>query len=141
MRRSTGGAAARGREAGFTVVAALLIAILFFGLIGLLLVESAEAYRNAQRFRARVTAFVMAGNAVEIAAAGIVSGAAHRVDVEIDGYQLTAEVQRAGERFVITAASVRSGGGAGASVRVEGRVVGSSIEVFRTLHRDGVAAQ
>jgi hypothetical protein len=46
----------------------LIIAILFFAMMTLLLIESSEMSRRADRYRSRVIAQVLAENAVELAA-------------------------------------------------------------------------
>lgn len=59
-------------ERGFALIAALLISLLFFGLIELALRDTSEAVRSAHRQRARFASEILADNAIELAAAGMV---------------------------------------------------------------------
>jgi hypothetical protein len=54
-------------------MAVLILAILFFALMTLLLVESSEMSRRADRYRSRVLAQVLAENGVELAAQKMVT--------------------------------------------------------------------
>jgi hypothetical protein len=58
----------RSRERGFALAIAIILAVLYFGLIELLLVDSARELDQARRFRARVMAMTLAENGAEIAA-------------------------------------------------------------------------
>lgn len=53
-------------ERGFALVSALVIAFLFFSLIGLILIESTLSLRMAQRYRAKVTANNLAESALQL---------------------------------------------------------------------------
>ena len=55
-------------ERGFALIAALALAILYFALMELLLVDSSRALMEARQFRARVVAATVAENAAELAA-------------------------------------------------------------------------
>ncbi|HEX2061312.1 MAG TPA: hypothetical protein VHK90_11270 [Thermoanaerobaculia bacterium] len=50
---------------------AIILAVLYFGLIELLLIDSSRDLAEARRFRARVVAWTLAENAAERAAQGI----------------------------------------------------------------------
>ena len=60
----------RGRtdERGFALLAAIVLAVLYFGLMELLLIDSSRELREAQRFRSRIIALALAENAAELAA-------------------------------------------------------------------------
>jgi hypothetical protein len=76
----------RGRtesQRGFVLVIALVLAILYFMLMGLVMIDSSRAQAEAQRFRARMMAAVLAENAAELACAQMVtlpSGMANKED-------------------------------------------------------------
>ena len=59
-------------ERGFVLISALLISLLFFGLIELALRDTTEAVRSAHRQRARFASEILADNGIELAAAGMV---------------------------------------------------------------------
>lgn len=99
-------------QRGYVLVAAIVLAVLFFGLIQLLLIDSQRELSEARRFKARVMAQVLAENGAELAALGMVERAATEgraedaqgtmegkyngiVQMGADGVELT--------RFVITA--------------------------------------
>lgn len=50
------------------LIAAIVLAVLYFGLIELLLIDSQRELKEAQRFRARVVAITLAENGAELAA-------------------------------------------------------------------------
>lgn len=63
----------RRSQRGIALVAAIVLAVLYFGLIQLLLIDGSRDLREAQRFRARVVALTLAENAVELAAVDLVN--------------------------------------------------------------------
>lgn len=65
----------RRNQRGIALVAAIVLAVLYFGLIQLLLIDGSRDLREAQRFRARVVALTLAENAVELAAVDLVNRA------------------------------------------------------------------
>lgn len=52
---------------------ALILAILYFGLIELLMLDASRELAEARRFRARIVALTLAENGAELAALGIVT--------------------------------------------------------------------
>ena len=58
----------RPSERGFALAIALILAVLYFGLIELLLIDSARELRQARRYRSRIIALTLAENAAEGAA-------------------------------------------------------------------------
>ena len=60
-------------QRGFVLVIALVLAILYFMLMGLVMIDSSRAQGEAQRFRARMMAAVLAENAAELACAQMIS--------------------------------------------------------------------
>ena len=66
----------RGRtdaQRGFVLVIALVLAILYFMLMGLVMIDSSRAQAEAQRFRARMMAATLAEDAAERACAQMVT--------------------------------------------------------------------
>ncbi|HEX2835669.1 MAG TPA: hypothetical protein VHW00_21830 [Thermoanaerobaculia bacterium] len=59
---------ARSSEAGYALIAAIVLAVLYFGLVELLMLDSARELAEARRFRARVIAQTLAENGAELAA-------------------------------------------------------------------------
>lgn len=65
---------ARTTERGFALALALIIAVLYFGLIELMLWDASRELAEARRFRARIVALTLAENGAELAALRIVGG-------------------------------------------------------------------
>src|SRR5204863_3948307 len=65
----------RGRttERGYVLISAIVLAILYFALMELMLIDSSRAVREAQRFRARIVATTLAESAAELAALQLVT--------------------------------------------------------------------
>ncbi len=61
------------RQRGFILLAVLVLAILYFALMELMLMQTGEAFRASQRFRQRVVAQVLAENGAELAAQQMVN--------------------------------------------------------------------
>lgn len=64
---------ARTSERGFALALALIVAVLYFGLIELLLMDASHELAQARRFRARVVALTLAENGAELAALHLAS--------------------------------------------------------------------
>jgi Tfp pilus assembly protein PilX len=137
-RRSTRSCSrARTSERGFALAVALIVAVLYFGLIELMLFDASRELGEARRFRARVLAFAIAENAAERAALNIVEptnvwAKANISDAQGSG---TGEMKKTGTSFVITA----SGDVTGivpqhATVDVYGRIVGTEVKIDSTTH-------
>jgi hypothetical protein len=60
-------------QRGVALIAAIFLAILYFGLIELMLIDSARELQEAQRFRARIVALTLAENGAELAARDLVN--------------------------------------------------------------------
>src|SRR5690242_15726317 len=81
----------RGRtsERGFVLAAAIFLAVLYFMLIELLLMDGSRALQEAQRFRSRIVALTLAESAAELAAAQMVNTQNAHVDVDSTDGTLT----------------------------------------------------
>jgi Tfp pilus assembly protein PilX len=64
---------ARTRERGYVLISAVVLAVLYFGLMELLLIDSTRALREAQRFRSKIISATLAESAAELAAAQLVT--------------------------------------------------------------------
>lgn len=128
----------RGRttdERGYVLISAIALAILYFGLMELMLIDSSLAQREAQRFRARVVASALAENAAELAAANMVTQPGSTTTAQDDQGKMIGAITVNGNNFEIDA----EGDAAGvvpvkATVRVQGRIVGNHIAVDYTFH-------
>ena len=86
---------------GFVLVIALVLAILYFMLMGLVMIDSSRAQAEAQRYRARVVAATLAENAAELACVQMVTqpgGVAMKDDPQ---GKLSGSYQRTGDKFEV----------------------------------------
>ena len=136
MRSTSSSSRARTRERGYVLVAAITIAILYFALMELMLIDSSRALREAQRFRSKVVAATLAESAAELSAASMVTrnaGDSINADDEQGSMKATCNVN--GQAFVINAEATTSGvSPVTSSVRVQGRIVGKQVMIDYTFH-------
>jgi Tfp pilus assembly protein PilX len=114
---------ARTTERGFALVAALGLAILYFGLMELILIDSSRALVEAQRFRARVVAASLAEDAAELAATRMREHDTATMELNGDDRQLRGKLTRNGDNFEIIGEATAIGAmKQSATVRVQGRM-------------------
>jgi ABC-type Na+ efflux pump permease subunit len=110
-------------QRGYVLITAIVLAILYFALMELMLVESSRALREAQRFRARLVAQTLAENGAELAAVQIAKRAGTDVNAENEQGTMVGTQRRSDTTFEIsgkgTSAGVES---ATATVRVQGTI-------------------
>ncbi len=118
-------------EGGFALVSALLIALLFFGLIELTLRDTSDGIRAAHRHRDRIASEVLADNAVELAAAGMLSGVPrNETRSSRDGAMAGAFHPLPGFRFELTGEGTSAGlNPTTTRVVLRGRIDGSSVVI------------
>lgn len=118
-------------ERGFVLIAALLISLLFFGLIELALRDTTEAVRSAHRQRARFASEILADNGIELAAAGMVYEIPKTEErTSRDGLMRGTFRPLPGNRFELRGEG-RSGGVVSVETRVvlRGRSLGSAVVI------------
>lgn len=115
---------------------ALVLAVLYFGLIELLMIDSARELAEARRFRARIVAETLAENGAELAANQLVSKASNQVDAEDWQGTIRGQMLKTGlDQFDIVGDGATSGiTESKARVRVRGRVHGSRVLIQYTIH-------
>lgn len=123
-------------ERGYVLISVLILAVLYLGLMELMLRESSEALRSAVRFRSRIVAQSLAEDGVELAARRIVERDAAKVKYDNPEGNVDATMRRVGdESFEITSRATAVGASSSsATVRVFGRVTGAQIHIDRTIH-------
>jgi len=128
----------RGRttdQRGYVLISAIALAILYFGLMELMLIDSSRALREAQRFRGRVVASALAESAAELAAAQMVSRPGATATAQDEQGQMSATLNTSGNTFEITAEGITTGvTPMKASVRVQGRIEATHIAIDYTFH-------
>ena len=123
-------------QRGFVLVIALVLAMLYFMLMGLVMIDSSRAQAEAQRFRARMMAAVLAENAAELACAQMVTlpgGMANKEDNQ--GRMVGTYRRLTDNRFEVngegeTKGVVRQQ----ATVLLEGHIEGNTIHIDYSRH-------
>ena len=128
----------RGRtteQRGYVLISAIALAILYFGLMELMLIDSSRAMRESQRFRGRVMAAALAESAAELAAAQMVNGTSNVANAQDDQGKMNGGLSRNGNEFELNGEGVTSGvPPVRAPVRVQGRIEGSRVMIDYTFH-------
>ncbi|MGA7616036.1 MAG: hypothetical protein WBX15_12740 [Thermoanaerobaculia bacterium] len=109
----------------------LVLAVLYFALMGLVLMESTAKSREAAGFHSRIASEIFAENAAELAARQMVSGSSRHIDVTTSDGVLKADFQRSPSgQFTLRATATSSGVAPTSSHLVlRGRISGSSVAV------------
>lgn len=123
-------------QRGIALIWAIALAVLYFMLTELMLIDSARELGEARRFRAKIVAEVLAENAAELAAEQLVSRqSSPRSPAEDWQGAMVGEMSRNGSAFTIIGEGVSKGDqGARAKVTVQGSVDGTDIRIDYTVH-------
>jgi hypothetical protein len=114
---------ARTTERGFVLIAALTLAVLYFALMELLLLDSSRELAEARRFRARVVAGITADNAIELAAVQMVNSTGRTIEDSDEQGRMTGVFTRNGDAYELTGEGETTGAvSQKASVFVQGRI-------------------
>src|SRR5260370_11002888 len=92
----------RGRttnQRGYVLISAIALAVLYFGLMELMLIDSSRALREAQRFRSRVVASALAESAAELAAAQMVTRPVANANASDEQEHITGALPVNGSQF------------------------------------------
>jgi Tfp pilus assembly protein PilX len=129
--------ARRSSERGIALILALVLAVLYFGLIELLLLDSARELSEARRFRARIVAETLAENGAELAALRIVT--TDSADSKAENWQgsITGSLRKnAGGNFDLVGVGITGGiTESRATVLVRGRVDKGRVYIQYTQHK------
>ncbi len=123
-------------QRGFVLVAALVLAILYFALMELLLIDSSRALAEAQRFRARIVSTALAENAAELAAEQIVSRSSAKVTASNFQGTMDGTLTRSGPKFELEGQGTATGViRQESSVIVQGRIApDGTLSIDYTIH-------
>lgn len=128
--------ARRNRERGYALISALVLAILYFAMVELLLLDSSRELAEARRFRARIVAETLAENGAELAALNIVTNDRAEGTAEDTQGTVTARMFKnaAGQFDIVSEARTSGVTESKAKVLVRGRVVGANVRIQYTVH-------
>lgn len=123
-------------SSGYALVSAIVVAVLYFALIELMLIDASRELAEARRFRARIIALTLAESGAELAALDLVNRSS--ADDRTEDPQGTASwrmAKNAGGQFDIEAEAKTSGvPPVSAKVKVRGRVVNDNVRIQYTIH-------
>lgn len=136
MRSIRSSSRARTSERGFALIWAIGLALLFFLLIELMLMDSARELAEARRFRAKVVAAALAENGAELAAAKMTERFNSDVSAEDWQGKINGKMTRNadGGFEIIGDAESKGTDPTTARVKVQGRLVGTDIKIDFTVH-------
>jgi len=123
-------------QRGYVLISAVALAVLYFALMQLMLIDSTRALREAQRFRSRIVASTLAESAAELAAAGMVTTKASNSATANDAQgSMDGQLHVLGDSFELVGNAVTAGvQPVKATVRVQGRIAGNSVIIDYTFH-------
>jgi hypothetical protein len=117
------------------LIAALVLALLYFALMELLMIDTSRALAEARRFRSRVIAANLAENGAELAALNIVTRTGNTVDRQDEWGSIGGRMTRSGDTFeIIGTGDVTGTDPQSARVSVQGRVEAGTIRIDYTMH-------
>jgi len=126
---------ARTRERGYALISAIALAILYFAVMQLIMIDSNRVLHEAQRFRSKVIASALAENGAELAASQMLTTYVRNVNASDADGKMKASLSRSPSDFVITAEGTSSGvEPRTATVRLQGRTLGTKITVDYAYH-------
>ena len=126
----------RTTERGYVLISAIALAVLYFALMEIMMIDSSRSLREAQRFRSRIISSTMAESAAELAAARMVTtGSSNSVKATDEQGSMDGKLNMSSGQFEIVG-DAQSAGVAPmkASVRVQGRIEGTRVIVDYTFH-------
>ncbi|HEX7192887.1 MAG TPA: hypothetical protein VF381_15065 [Thermoanaerobaculia bacterium] len=134
MRSIRSSSRVRTNERGFVLAAAIILAVLYFMLIELLLIDGTRALQEAQRFRSRIIALTLAESAAELAAAQMVNMTNAHVDIDSTDGTLSGQYLRSGDSFQLTGDATTKGVAIQkAHVTIQGRIVRNPDQTMRVM--------
>lgn len=127
-------------QGGFALVWAVGLALLFFMLIELMLIDSARELKEARRFRSRMVAQILAENGAELVAARIVDPNRDHATASADDWQgkITGELTRnphSGNFLIIGEGVTKGTEATQARVEVEGVAKDGAVVVNFAIHK------
>jgi hypothetical protein len=122
-------------QRGYVLITAIALAVLYFGLMELMMIDSSRALREAQRFRSRIVASALAESAAELAAAQMVTHPGANANASDEQGSMTGLLRVSGNQFELTGQGVTAGvQPITATVRVQGRIENNHVAIDYTFH-------
>lgn len=120
---------------GYALISAIVLAVLFFLVMELMLMESSRALEEAQRFRSRIVGLTLAENAAELMSRDLIDQTSGSLDADDDDGHMHATLERGGSNYKIESNGVMNGvKPIRETVVLQGRVVGNHITIDYAAH-------
>lgn len=138
MRSTRSCSRARTSERGFALIAAIALAVLYFAMIELMLIDSARELSEARRFRARIVATALAENGAELVAHQMATPGTLMENASAEDWQGKIEgslMKASAGDFEIEGKGVVAGiTKAAATVSLKGRIEGTHVTIYYSTH-------
>ena len=133
---------ARTSERGIALAIALIVAVLYFGLIELMLYDASRELAEARRFRARIIALTLAENGAELAARDLVNMPSDPAPMTDWQGTISGDVTKSGDKTSAVGETFKINGTgdatgiveAHATVYIQGRIDAAGIHIDYTRH-------
>ena len=117
---------ARTRERGYALISAIALAILYFAVMQLIMIDSNRVLHEAQRFRSKVVSAALAENGAELAASQMLLSSSRNANASDGDGAMKGTLQRTTNDFIINGEGTSSGTEPRtATVRLQGRIAGT----------------
>ena len=126
---------ARTRERGYALISAIALAVLYFAVMQLIMIDSSRVLREAQRFRSKIISHALAENAAELAASQMLLTSTRTISAEDGDGKMKGALNKTSNNFMISAEGTSFGAEPRrATVQLQGRVNGQNILVDYSFH-------
>jgi Tfp pilus assembly protein PilX len=117
-------------QRGFALISALVLAVLYFALMELMMIDATRALQEAQRFKNKIIVTTMAESAAELAAERLVTSAGTVATAEGSQGTMRGEMTRNGSSFTLNGEATSSGAPPlTATCIIEGTITGTTIQI------------
>lgn len=120
-------------QRGFALLSALFLAVLYFGLMELMLHQTTETLRETQRAEGRIAAEILADNAAELGAENLVNTLQRTAKLDYGVHSMRAVTKMVGTNSfsIIADGRFNAVGRSAIRLQIEGRITGSGIVIER----------
>lgn len=122
-------------QRGFALISAMVLAVLYIGLVELMLIDSSRELAEARRFRARVVANTLAENGAELACEQMLSSTGANVNATDWQGTISGRLQRTADQFEVNGNGTTTGVvQTSARVHLKGQIVEKDVRIQYSTH-------
>ena len=126
---------ARTRERGYALISAIALAVLYFAVMQLIMIDSTRVLKEAQRFRSKVLSEALAENAAELAASQLLLTTSRNVSATSRDGKMSGTLTKSSSEFMIHGEGTSYGAEPRtATVKLQGRINGTKVMVDYSFH-------